>query len=243
MIKKLRSLFFFPLYLGGMAFFFILLSPLLFFPKSLAYLGLSVPARYTIWLVKWFGGIEYEFRGLDKFPKNNAFIIASQHQSSWEAYIFYKFFKLPIFIIKRELFHIPFAGWFGFKLGMIGVNRKGKRGVIPQMVEKAKKTLEKGGPLVIFPEGTRVPLGKKVPLKKGIGFLYKGLDVPVYPVVLTSGYFWHKSTLLNQGKLILEVLDPIHPGLSQEEFMETLTTQIDEAHSRISEETKKTLHT
>jgi 1-acyl-sn-glycerol-3-phosphate acyltransferase len=45
---------------------------------------------------------------------------------------------------------------------------------------------------------------------------------------LNSGLSWPKNKIIkNPGKIIVEFLDPIPPGLSDKEFMETLSQKIE----------------
>ena len=63
-----------------------------------------------------------------------------------------------------------------------------------ELVKAARISITTGRALVIFPEGTRVEPGKKLPYRPGIAALYGALDVPVTPVVHNSGLFWPKPT-------------------------------------------------
>jgi alanine racemase len=73
--------------------------------------------------------------------------------------------------------------------------------------------LEKGQTVVLFPQGTRVPVGgsvEKYPYQAGVTALYLACGVPVIPAALNSGKFWPKSGLgKKSGKIIFKVLNMI----------------------------------
>jgi 1-acyl-sn-glycerol-3-phosphate acyltransferase len=57
------------------------------------------------------------------------------------------------------------------------------------------------------------------------------------PIALNSGLFWPRRSLLRiPGPVVLEVLDPIPPGLDKDEFFERLKNTIETATARLIEE-------
>ena len=58
--------------------------------------------------------------------------------------------------------------------------------------------------------------------------------MPCLPVALNSGVFWPRRRFLRYpGTIVLEVLDPIPPGLSREEFAARLEHDIETACARL----------
>jgi 1-acyl-sn-glycerol-3-phosphate acyltransferase len=97
--------------------------------------------------------------------------------------------------------------------------------------------LAAGRQLVIFPEGTRRPAGAEPSYKYGIARLYAGANVPVLPIALNSGLFWRRRSMLRlPGTIVVQVLDPIPPGLDEEAFMARLQSDIETATARLIEE-------
>ena len=63
--------------------------------------------------------------------------------------------------------------------------------------------------------------------------------MPVVPVALNSGVFWgRRSVGKKPGTIILEVLDPIEPGLDRKAFMRTLQDRIETATARLVAESQ-----
>jgi len=120
---------------------------------------------------------------------------------------------------------------------MIPVDRgAGSAGLIA-MTERARNELANGRQIVIFPEGTRRPAGAEPQYKYGITRLYLGANVPVLPIALNSGLFWRRRSILRRpGTIVAQMLDPIPPGLGEEEFMARLQNDIETATARLIEE-------
>ena len=136
--------------------------------------------------------------------------------------------------MKRELFWIPFHGWFSKKFEMIPVDRDKGPAALRRMLREAKGRIADGREIIIFPEGTRRAPGAPPDYKTGVILLYDALGVPCVPVALNSGLFWPRRSLTRRpGTIVVEFLDPIPPGLPKAEFLKRLTEAIETASSRL----------
>ena len=233
-----RSVLFGILFYVSTTLFVVLGSPLLFGPRSWAVAALKVHARTELWLLKHIVGLDFEVRGRDKLP-NPPFLVASKHQSAWETFALIPLFRDPALLMKRELFWIPFHGWFSYKFQMIPVDRDKGPTALRRMLHAAKERIASGREIIMFPEGTRRPAGAPPDYKTGIALLYSGLGVPCVPVALNSGVFWaRRSWIRKPGKIVVEVLDPIPPGLPKSEFLARLQEAIETASNRLIAEAK-----
>jgi 1-acyl-sn-glycerol-3-phosphate acyltransferase len=229
----LRSLIFNVLFYVSTTLFVVLGSPLLFAPRSWAMAALKVHAKTELWLLKHIVGLDYEIRGRDKLPDGPC-LVASKHQSAWETFALIPQFRDPAFLMKRELFWIPVHGWFSHKFGMIPVDRDKGPTALRRMLQAAKERIASGREIILFPEGTRRAPGAPPAYKTGIVLLYNALDVPCVPVALNSGHFWARRTWTrNQGKILVEILDPIPPGLGKKAFLARLQEAIETASNRL----------
>ena len=215
---------------------------------SLPYLLL--PRKYTLELANiWINGIlillriicriNYEIKGEENIPKKGV-IVASKHQSAFETLLLFKFINKSIFIHKKELFFIPIFGLYLKKSNMVSINRKEGPKAMRKMIKDVKENINKGFSIIIFPEGTRTPVGERKPYKYGITALYKGLNVPCLPVAINAGYFWSRRRFLRYpGKMVIEFLKPIPPGLEQEKFSKLLYDTIEDQSDILLEEAKR----
>jgi 1-acyl-sn-glycerol-3-phosphate acyltransferase len=233
-----RSLLFNVLFYVTTALFVLLGSPLLFGRRSWAMAALAVHARCELWLLKAIVGLKLEVRGQEKLPKG-ACLVASKHQSAWETFALIPLFRDPALLMKRELFWIPFHGWFSRKFEMIPVDRDKGPSALRAMLRETKKRVDDGREIIIFPEGTRRAPGAAPDYKTGVVLLYEALRIPCVPVALNSGLFWPRRSLMRRpGTVIVEFLDPIPPGLPKAEFMSRLTSAIETASNRLIAEAK-----
>jgi 1-acyl-sn-glycerol-3-phosphate acyltransferase len=102
------------------------------------------------------------------------------------------------------------------------------------MTERARVELGRGRQIIIFPEGTRRPAGAEPRYKYGVAQLYVAEGVPCLPVALNSGLFWPRRSIRRKpGTVLVEILDPIPPGLNRDEFYALLQERIETATARL----------
>ncbi|MGC2409960.1 MAG: lysophospholipid acyltransferase family protein [Methyloceanibacter sp.] len=228
-----RSLLFNVLFYVTTTLFVVLGSPLLLAPRRLAMAALALHARFELFLLRLIVGTKYEVRGAEKLP-NGPCLVASKHQSAWETFALIPLFHDPALLMKRELFWIPFHGWFSRKFEMIRVDRDKGPTALRRMLREARKRVEAGREIIIFPEGTRRAPGAPPDYKTGVVLLYEALGVPCVPVALNSGLFWPRRRLLRRpGTIVVEFLDPIPAGLGKAAFLHRLETTIEGASNRL----------
>jgi 1-acyl-sn-glycerol-3-phosphate acyltransferase len=228
-----RSLVYNVLFYLVLAFWVIVGIPTYLMPRR----GIMAIAKYwarsSIWLMRVICDIRVEYRGLEKIP-DGPLIVASKHQSMWETFALLQFFDQPLFILKRELRWIPLFGWYLIKSDMIGVDRGAGGRALIQTMHRAGEAVRRGRQLIIFPEGTRMPVDAPPNYKSGVGLVYANSEVACLPVALNSGLFWPRRTFMRYpGTLVVEFLDPLPPGLPRNEFTARISTVIEDATNRL----------
>jgi 1-acyl-sn-glycerol-3-phosphate acyltransferase len=194
----------------------------------------------TLRLLRCCCGVDYEFRGLERLPEGPV-ILASKHQSTWDTLVIPRLVpgRYPAFVLKVELTRLPLFGPLLTKAGMIAVDRSAGGKALKEMLSQARLRVAQGRSLVIYPEGTRTAPGKKLPYHPGVAALYKDLGLPVVPVALNSGYFWgRRAFFIRPGRILLEVLEPIQPGLDRHSFLERLEAAVESGSQRLLKESE-----
>ena len=229
----LRSLAFNVGWYLGTAVIAIVGSPILLMPRR------SVVAWSLFWIDFCLGWLRLTCRlthrvgGLENMPSSPV-IFACKHQSTWETLAFSRLFPNSATVLKRELLFIPVVGWAMARVGNIAVERGDGAQALRGLVRQAKAAIADGRSILIFPEGTRTPVGSQRPYQVGTAALYRQLGVPVVPVALNSGLFWGRRQFIKwPGVIDVEVLPAIPTGLGREAFMATLRERIEGATARL----------
>jgi 1-acyl-sn-glycerol-3-phosphate acyltransferase len=236
----LRSLLFnaaFWLWTGIMV---LALLPLLLAPRQAMMAGARFWERGIQHLLSAIVGLRYEVRGRERIPRVPA-AFAIKHQSAWETLSVHLLLPDPAIVLKRELTQIPLFGRYLLHAGMIRIDRAGGARALRSLVEDARAAIARGSSVVVFPEGTRAPPGGRNPYHPGIAALYLQLGCKVVPVALNSGLFWGRRSFVKRpGRIVIEFLAAIEPGLERKAFMAELERRIEGATSGLLAEAERT---
>ncbi len=237
----LRSLLFNALFYVNMIVRMIVALPTIVLPHRFILGILRGYARSSLWLLRVICGVRVEWRGREKLPAG-PYLVACKHQSVWETFALFALLSDPAYVLKRELMWIPLFGWLATKAGMIPVDRSAHASAVARMTAAARREIARSRQIVIFPEGTRRPPDAEPRYLPGAAFLYTETDLPCIPIALNSGLFWPRRTLRRPpGTVLVEVLDPIPPGLKRREFMSRLQNALEEATARLVAEGKRSM--
>lgn len=143
-------------------------------------------------------------------------LYAIRHESFLEAIDLPTLLDHPVVFAKQELFRIPGWGRAARAYGVVPVARGAGAAALRAMFAQARAYSRSGRPLVIFPEGTRVPHGQRAPLQAGFAGLYKMLRLPVVPVAVDSGPLYQRA-IKRPGIVHVHFGEAIPPGLPREE--------------------------
>ncbi len=224
-----RSLLFVLLFYIWSAFCAILLSPVLLGPRPWTVAVMRVWAKGFIALLEPICGIRLEIRGREHLPTGAA-LVAGKHQCMLDALGTFAIYPDACFVTKKELFAIPFFGWWARRDQMIAIDRGGHSTALRQMMGDARRRMSEARQLIIFPEGHRMEPGETGDYKPGVAALYRELGLPCTPVATNSGRHWPAHGFVRRpGVIVYEFLEPIPPGLPRAAFMRTLQTRIETA--------------
>ncbi len=139
-------------------FFFtgIIIISIIFLPKQVVLLGGKLMGHWASFCLRFFLSTKIIIKGSENIIRDEKFFIAASHQSMFETFFLQTLFNSPVFILKKELLHIPIFGWYLKKIGSISI----KRGQITRdnlsfYDEILSVITNSERPLIIFPQGTR----------------------------------------------------------------------------------------
>lgn len=237
-VVLVRSLIYFVVFYVNTALFLVLGSWLLLGPRRWAMEGLRLHGVASVWLLKVICGTQLDVRGRERLPQG-ACLVASKHQSAWDTFGLIPIFRDPAVVMKAELGWIPFYGWFSHKFEHIFIQRDKGPSALKGLIRAARARAAQGREIVIFPEGTRRPPGAPPDYKPGFLALYDGLAVPCVPLALNSGLFWPRRSIRRYpGTIVVEILDPVPPGLSRSEARTLIQSRIEAACARLIAEAR-----
>ena len=147
--------------------------------------------RYNLFILEYFCSLKYEVSGPEI---NSSKLIISRHQSAWETIFLAAYIDKPIFILKKELLRIPLFGWCLYLLKNISIDRSDGFYSMKKIMNLCGHHIAQRRTLIIFPEGTRVPYGKTVRIKKGIFKIIGSLKITSLLVNHDAGKYWSKSS-------------------------------------------------
>ena len=226
---------FISVFYSGIILVSLIFLPSLLLPKKITFFGGKLMGIWSKICLRYLLNVNVEVIGKENIINNEKFFIACTHQSAFETYFLQVIFDCPIFILKKELTQIPIFGWYLKKIGSISIDRNKVSKENLGFMEKIKTEFQSGyGPIVIFPQGTRVSVNDRTPFKKGVARIYRKLNVKCQPVVLNSGSIWPKQGKLARKKtLYVSILKPIDHGLDESLFLDKLQNNIFEELDRI----------
>lgn len=230
----LRSALFNLFFYSWTAFMTFTMLPALALPHQVLLVAARVWIGGINLMLRLICGVRIEVRGRERVPEGPV-LYAAKHQSAWDTVALITLCDFPAVVLKRELTWIPFYGWYILRLHMIPVNRAAGAKALKDMVRTARAEAAKGHSVLIFPQGTRVAVGDKVPYQPGVAALYGQLGLPCVPVALNSGQVWPRRTFLRRpGTIVVEFLAPVPPGLRRDPFMITLEARIEAASDALA---------
>jgi 1-acyl-sn-glycerol-3-phosphate acyltransferase len=199
----------------------------------------NIWAVTSLLLLRLIVGLTYEVRGQQNYPQSST-IVALKHQSAWDTIAVWVLLKNPAIVVKQSLAKIPVFGWYVKKGKAIVIDREAGTRALKPMILEARLAADEGRTIVIFPEGTRTPVGARQPYQPGVAALYMQLGLPIVPAALNSGLFWGRHSFrIRPGCIVVEFLTPIRPGFDRRTVLSELEGCIEQATARLVAESKE----
>ena len=169
-------------------------------------------SHIMLFLARFICGVRYCVLGTENIPRKPT-IVLSKHQSAWETLAFQQIFPPQVWVLKKELLHIPFFGWGLAMTSPIAINRSQGKAALKQIIRQGRDRLQKGLWIIIFPEGTRIDPGKKGRYGIGGAWLATNTGVSVVPVAHNAGVLWGKNSFIKfPGTITVSIGEPIDPA-------------------------------
>ena len=191
---------------------------------------------FNLWWLKVTCGVNYQVWGMENIPQDSAFIVMSNHQSTWETFALAHIFPQHLsWVLKRELLNIPFFGWGLRLIKPIAIDRSAGKSAVNQVKNQGKERLDEGIWLVVFPEGTRVKPGVKARYKIGGAVMAVDSEYPIVPVAHNAGASWPRHSYIKKpGTITVSIGEPIPTiGKQPEALMQEVETWIETEKAKL----------
>ena len=220
----IRTFLFNTFFFTGIILISIIFIPAFFLPQKITLIGGKIMGHWASFCLRFFLSTKLVVKGRENIIYDKKFFIAASHQSMFETFFLQTIFNSPVFILKKELLMIPIFGWYLKKIGSISIKRNkiskdnlGFFGDILKLINMSNR------PLIIFPQGTRLPPQDRTAFKKGASRIYDELKISCQPIAINSGFTWpkHGPKKINTT-LIISILQEIEPGQNKELVLKNL---------------------
>lgn len=156
-------------------------------------------------------GITHHIEGRENIPEAPC-IVFVKHESTWETLFIQSLFAPQATLVKRELLRIPFFGWAFSLLKPIAIDRDDARSALRTLIRVGRSRLAAGIWVVLFPEGTRVPVGTTGTFQLGGAALAEASGAPIIVVAHDAGSYWPAHQLAKRpGVIHVKISPPIVP--------------------------------
>jgi 1-acyl-sn-glycerol-3-phosphate acyltransferase len=173
--------------------------------------------RYTCWWAQLYlrclPGCHLRVEGREKITPGTAYVLVANHQSMTDIMALSALAVPFKWLSKKEAFRLPFIGWNMYLNRYVSVDRGNLRQVKATM-DLCRQWLERGVPLLMFPEGHRSRTGAMIPFHSGAFKLAVTGGCAVVPVVVdgTLPIYQGWRVLPCPGRITIRVLDPVAPA-------------------------------
>lgn len=210
----IRALLFYSVYVPISIIYGTVSFILLYLPRGACKPILTLWSTVTVEWLRITCNVRYEIKGSEHFTElKGPCVIVANHQSPWETYFLQGYFMPVSIVLKEQLTRIPFFGW-GLRLyDPIPINRDDPIASLRKIKKEGGAKLASGRHVLIFPEGTRMPVGELGNYARSAADIAKSAGVPILPVTHNAGHCWlNKKFLKRPGKISVVIGEPIYIG-------------------------------
>lgn len=180
-------------------------------------------------------GAHLTIRGAENLGKQPVAVYAANHTSYMDTPVIFSTLPFQFRILaKKELWTMPFIGWYLNRSGQIPVDTVSGNATVSSL-GGGVRALRAGMPLFVFPEGSRTPDGTIQPFLAGAAFLAIRAQVPLVPIALSGVYdlLPIHTRHFYPGDITLSVGEPISTAGMSVRQTEELNARLREAIGRL----------
>lgn len=192
-------------------------------------------------VILWLLFIPVKVEGRSHIEKKQSYVFVANHQGAFDIFLIYGYLGRNFkWMMKKSLRKMPFVGWACEKSKQIFVDKSGASR-IKKTYDDARRTLQGGTSLTVFPEGARTFTGEMGAFKKGAFALADELQLPVVPMTINGSFHIMPRTrdghFVRWHRLRLTIHQPIYPvGQGPDNVQATMSQAYDSILSSLDGE-------
>ncbi len=213
---------------------------------TIAIIGARLPRRWHVsdraaiswaWLFLKIAGLRYEVEGADNIDPDRPQVIVSNHLSNLDPMAHWLALQ-PLhyrYMVKKEMYKIPFFNWAINAMHMVKVDRSAGAGGYEAINRQVREVFALGYSLMVYGEGTRSRTGGIRDFKKGPFILAKAVGAPILPITIHGPeHAWPPGDWRMYGGKATVVIHPLLEFTGTVEDMRVRTQQtISETYARL----------
>jgi len=179
--------------------------------------------------------------GRQRLPWRGAAVLVSNHASLADILVLFGLYRPFKWVSKASNFRLPFIGW-NMRLNRYVRLVRGDPESIARMMAACERWLDRGVPVLLFPEGTRSPDGEVKSFKDGSFRLSIAKGCPLIPIAVagTADALPKRGFVLRRrAEMRVRVLEPVDParfGGDVARFRDEIRSQIIAAKAALDAE-------
>jgi len=176
--------------------------------------------------------------GREHLDKDQSYVFVANHQGSFDIFLIYGFLNRNFkWMMKQALRKVPFLGFACERSHQIFVDKRGPS-KIRKTYDDARRILEQGYSVTVFPEGARSFTGHMAHFRKGAFALADELQLPVVPLTINGSFDvlprMKGFNFITWHPLSLTIHEPIYPvGQGPENVEATMRQAYDSVMSSL----------
>lgn len=187
------------------------------------------PGSWWSWLTCRLLLLPVHVEGRENIEHDKSYVFVANHQGAIDIFLLFGFIRHPFrWMMKKAIRKIPFVGHACWRAGHIFVDKESPAAV-ENTLNSARKILQGGISLMVFPEGTRSATGKIGRFRKGGFVLAQQLSLPIVPITINGPFDilpkGQGLTLPHWHPLTMKIHEPIYPKSQDPRDLVTLCTQ------------------
>lgn len=191
-----------------------------------------VPDRAAIswaWVFLKLAGLRYKVEGTEHIDPDRPQVIVSNHLSNLDPMAHWLALQ-PIhyrYMVKKEMYKIPFFNWAIRAMHMVKVDRAAGAGGYEYINRQVREVFALGLSLMVYGEGTRSRTGAIKEFKKGPFILAKAVGAPILPITIHGPeHAWPPGDWRMYGGEATVVIHPLLEFIGTVEEMRIRTQEI-----------------